>query len=29
MIFADNEIAAQETLMAERELDASLSGDDW
>lgn len=29
MIFADNEIAAQETLSAERELDPSLSGDDW
>jgi len=29
MIFADNEIAAQETLTAERELDQRLSGDDW
>ena len=29
MIFADNEIAAQETLGAERELDSSLAGDDW
>ena len=29
MIFAENEIAAQETLTAERELDKSLSGDDW
>jgi hypothetical protein len=29
MIFAENEIAAQDTLSAERELDASLSGDDW
>ncbi|HMM46831.1 MAG TPA: hypothetical protein PKC12_02500 [Thiobacillaceae bacterium] len=29
MIFAENEIAAQETLSAERELDPSLSGDDW
>ena len=29
MIFAENEIAAQETLSAERELDKSLSGDDW
>jgi hypothetical protein len=29
MIFADDEIVAQETLMAERELDKSLSGDDW
>jgi len=29
MIFADDEIAAQETLSAERELDKSLSGDDW
>ncbi len=29
MIFAENEIAAQETLTAERELDPSLSGDDW
>lgn len=29
MIFADNEITAQETLMAERELDTRLSGDDW
>lgn len=29
MIFAENEIAAQETLSAERELDKTLSGDDW
>ena len=29
MIFADNEIAAQETLTAERELDQRLTGDDW
>ena len=29
MIFAEDEIAAQEALSAERELDASLSGDDW
>jgi hypothetical protein len=29
MIFADNEIAAQDTLNAERELDPTLSGDDW
>lgn len=29
MIFAENEIAAQETLTAERELDPTLSGDDW
>jgi hypothetical protein len=29
MIFAENEIAAQETLTAERELDQRLSGDDW
>ncbi len=29
MIFAENEIAAQEALTAERELDKSLSGDDW
>ena len=29
MIFADNELAAQETLGAERDLDASLAGDDW
>lgn len=29
MIFAENEIAAQETLTAERELDKTLSGDDW
>jgi hypothetical protein len=29
MIFAENEIAAQATLTAERELDKSLSGDDW
>ena len=29
MIFADNEIAAQEALTAERELEKTLSGDDW
>lgn len=29
MIFAENEIAAQDTLAAERELDKTLSGDDW
>jgi hypothetical protein len=29
MIFAENEIAAQDTLSAERELDQRLSGDDW
>jgi hypothetical protein len=29
MIFAENEIAAQETLSAERELEKTLSGDDW
>jgi hypothetical protein len=29
MIFAENEIAAQDTLTAERELDKTLSGDDW
>ena len=29
MIFAEDEITAQETLSAERELDKSLSGDDW
>ncbi len=29
MIFAENEIVAQETLTAERELDRTLSGDDW
>ena len=29
MIFADNEIAAQDMLSAERELDQRLSGDDW
>lgn len=29
MTFAENEIAAQEALTAERELDKSLSGDDW
>ncbi len=29
MIFADNEIAAQDTLSAERDLDQRLSGDDW
>lgn len=29
MIFAENEIEAQDTLLAERELDQRLSGDDW
>lgn len=29
MIFAENEIAAQDILSAERELDQRLSGDDW
>ena len=29
MIFAENEIVAQDTLNAERELDKTLSGDDW
>jgi hypothetical protein len=29
MIFAENEIVAQDTLSAERELDKTLSGDDW
>lgn len=29
MIFAENEIAAQDMLSAERELDQRLSGDDW
>jgi hypothetical protein len=29
MMFADNEIAAQEALTAERELEKTLSGDDW
>ncbi len=29
MIFADNELVAQETLSAERDLDPSLAGDDW
>ena len=29
MIFAENEIAAQETLTAERVLEKTLSGDDW
>jgi hypothetical protein len=29
MIFAEDEIAAQDTLNAERELDQRLSGDDW
>ena len=29
MIFAENEIAAQETLSAERALDTRLTGDDW
>lgn len=29
MIFAENEIAAQETLTAERLIEKTLSGDDW
>jgi len=29
MMFAENEIAAQESLMAERVLEKTLSGDDW
>jgi hypothetical protein len=29
MIFADNELVAQETLSAERDRDPSLAGDDW
>lgn len=29
MIFADNELAAEELLNSPRELDPSLSGDDW
>jgi hypothetical protein len=29
MIFAENEIAAQEALSAERLLEKTLSGDDW
>jgi len=29
MIFADNEIAAQDALSAERVLEKTLSGDDW
>jgi hypothetical protein len=29
MIFAENEIAAQDTLNAERTLEKTLSGDDW
>ena len=29
MIFAENEIEAQEILSAERELDTRLTGDDW
>ncbi|MFO7542151.1 MAG: hypothetical protein R6W97_04945 [Thiobacillus sp.] len=29
MVFAENEIEAQDTLLAERELDQRLSGDDW
>lgn len=29
MIFAENELGAQEMLTAERELDPRLSGDDW
>lgn len=29
MIFADDELTAQEKLTAERDLDPSLAGDDW
>ena len=29
MIFAETEIAAQETLTAERNIEKTLSGDDW
>jgi hypothetical protein len=29
MIFADNELAAEDTLSQPRELDASLAGDDY
>ncbi len=29
MIFAENEIVAQEVLTAERELDQRLTGDEW
>ncbi len=29
MVFAENEIAAQLTLTAERNLEKTLSGDDW
>ncbi len=29
MIFAEDEIIAQDTLLAERELDTRLTGDDW
>jgi hypothetical protein len=29
MIFAEDEIAAQEALTAERVLEKTLSGDDW
>lgn len=29
MVFAENEIAAQETLNVERKLEKTLSGDDW
>lgn len=29
MMFAENEIAAQEALSADRELDTRLTGDDW
>ncbi len=29
MMFAENEIVAQETLSADRELDTRLTGDDW
>ncbi|MBU1395835.1 MAG: hypothetical protein KKE84_06795 [Gammaproteobacteria bacterium] len=29
MIFAENEIAAQEALTAERAIEKTLSGDDW
>jgi hypothetical protein len=29
MIFAEDELVAQERLTAERDLDPSLAGDDW
>lgn len=29
MIFAENEMQAEETLLQPRELDNSLAGDDW